>query len=718
MRGGAPPVVWDLGVDSVTFSGDVDTDGGYLEVFAENITVDAGATLSTRAAVGGAADIVLRARRFGSADLENLSPVLGTSRQVAIDIGAGATLDGGSIYLIAQAEDRSFAELIGASNFVDNFLIAPLADKVAGLTAMPVKLLVKQSQADIVLHDNARLLGDGAIGVYATAKADATGTAYGSVFSVGYSLGQTSATVDIQDGVEIDAGAAVVITSGAESTAHLKTNTDRTSESTPNPGSSQIAASLAVSNAKATSHVTVASLATIRAGKTANIGASGVVDSEAVAESSIYSDGKAGLAFALQFSSADIRTTVDGAVTAEMLGGSVVKIEIDPTVTDPDALGFVDVDRDMIHVGAHALETEDTIVYSNRRGNSIGGLVDGTEYVVIRLADDPATTDRDESEWIQLAETEQKAIDGQAKDLTNGIIPAAVNSKGFAAADVADAGNTITLANPAFSGSGVDFSLLGQTFELGQAVVYHEGSAPIAGLVDGETYYIIVGTNEFNLIGDQRFVGEQVVMLAETENEARAGIAIDFGPVAGGASGYSLAAKHVLDSGFATGVGIQSSLDASDKSQAGAGLQSEDLEKSTIDKVKEVINTNLPDLIFQSLTKTYRDNAAKSNSGASNTLSVAGALAYSSADHTVLTNVGGSAKLQSNEDLEVKAEIAQKLQLISESDSTRSKTAAAAAPARVPPTPSASRSMSASSTTPRSPPSQAVLSSTPCARPG
>jgi hypothetical protein len=731
---GAPPVVWDLGVDSITFANDIDTNGGYLEAFAEHISVAAGVTLSTRDTSGEADDIVFRARRFGSAELENLSPVLGTNRQVSIDIGANAVLDGGAIYLIAQAEDRSFASLIGASNLLDNVLISPLADKVAGLTAMPVKVLVKESQADIVVHDGARLSADGAIGVYATAKADATGVAYGSLFSIGYALGKTTATVDIQSNVLINAGDAVVITAGAESTAHLETNTDRSSESTPNPGSAQIAVSLAVANADATSHVTVAERATVTAGKTANIGASGVVDSEAVAESSIFSDGKAGLAFGLQFSRADIQTTVNGKVTAHMADGSVVKIEIDPTVSEFDYsstqtvdglrpgktvkvasavnadlpsgtifkylgtdlsgsvdlatsaqnyadvglweahspnLGYVDLARNMIYVGANALATEDTILYSNRRGNSIAGLVDGSEYVVIKLVDDAATATRDESKWVQLAETEQKAIDGDARTLgyTPAAPPVAVNSKGFSSADVKADKDEITLANPAFTGSGVDFSLLGQTFELGQAVVYHEGSAPIAGLRDGETYYIITGTNEFNLIGDQRFVGEQQVKLAETENEARAGIAIGIGAVAADASGYSLAAKHVLDSGFATGIGVQSSLAASDKAQAGAGLQSEDLEKSSMDKAKEVINANLPDLIFQALTKDYRDNAAKSNSGASNTLSVAGGLAYSFADHTVLTTIGSNAELKSNEDLEVRAEIEEKFQLISESDS-------------------------------------------------
>ena len=53
------------------------------------------------------------------------------------------------------------------------------------------------------------------------------------------------------------------------------------------------------------------------------------------------------------------------------------------------------------------------INYDNRRGASIGGLLDDQDYVVIALEDDPATT-FDESHLIKLAETEQKAIDGVA----------------------------------------------------------------------------------------------------------------------------------------------------------------------------------------------------------------------------------------------------------------------------------------------------------------
>ena len=63
----------------------------------------------------GEDDIVFRPRRIETATLENLSPLLFPNRSVSIDIGAGAELRGGGIYLIAQSEDRSLASELGAS---------------------------------------------------------------------------------------------------------------------------------------------------------------------------------------------------------------------------------------------------------------------------------------------------------------------------------------------------------------------------------------------------------------------------------------------------------------------------------------------------------------------------------------------------------------------------------------------------------------------------
>ena len=157
-----------------------------------------------------------------------------------------------------------------------------------------------------------------------------------------------------------------------------------------------------------------------------------------------------------------------------------------------------------------------------------------------------------------------------------------------------------------------------------------------------------------------------MIGLAESENEARGGVRIDIGPSSG--KGYRLEAKHVLDSNFATGVGVFAALDAEEKGGASAGLKSENANTNLWAKFKEKIGTNVPDLIFTKLTKGYADNQAKANAGATNNLSVAGALAFIFSDHDVVTEIGGTAVLKSNEDLEVKATIAQKLTLDAESN--------------------------------------------------
>jgi hypothetical protein len=676
---GGPPVVVDQPyVDTVTFSGSVNTNGGAVNVYAQKISVAGNVTLTT-------SDLTFRARLVGISTLENLLPAFGTDRDVSIDIGAGATINAdGGIYLIAEAVDQSLADTVGASKEVDNFIIAPLADKVAGLTALPVKVLVKSSTATIAVHDGAQLIGTETVGLYATAGTDAGGVAKGSLFSIGYAQATSHASVDVGQNVTITSGAAIVITASGEAEASMDASTDRTLESTPNPGSKQVALALAVSYADSYSHVTVAKGSTIEAQKTANIVAGGSVKSEAKAESGIFADGAAGLAFGLQFSKADILTTIDGTVVAHMVPGSVVKIEIDPLETDPSKVGYIDYARDMIHVGDSSLVTEDIVTYTNRRGTSIGGLVDGREYFVVNVGDDETVAADSPSEWIKLAGTDIQAIRagidpkkfsaGNVVDLTplGGDLATADNVGMFSGSDVDAAANSISLPRSgncrAISRSVcLQTSGANNTFELGQAVVYKQGTAPIPGLVDGNTYYIVASTNQTNLQGDTRFTETQVFGLAETENEARGGVLIDIGAPTTGATGYSFAAKHVLDSDYATGVGIVAKLDAEASSGGTAGLKNENSNTNLWAKFKELKDKNLPDLLFTTLTEEYKKNQAAPNAGSSNELSVAGAFAFTFVDQSVVTEVGADAVVKSNEDLEVKATIAQKLTVDAES---------------------------------------------------
>ncbi|MCR9293765.1 MAG: hypothetical protein NXI32_13655, partial [bacterium] len=649
----------DLAEDTIRFSGSISTGDGYLDAFATHIVIEDSVVIET-----GSASMQLRARLVNDiAQIENLSPLLFPQRAVSISIGADAELRGDGIFIVAQSEDRSIAEALGISKEVSNFVIDPIVGLVEGALALPVKVLIKDYSSQITIGDGATIVGAGTVGIYSSAYADSSGSAAGSIVSIGYAQANATSTVDIQSNVTISASDALVITSDGAATASLSASAARDSDATPNPGrkkysSNQFAGAAAASYANLKSTITVADSAVLTAGKTANIIANGDAFSEADAETGLFADGNAALAFAFEFSDAEVTTTVNGKVQANMRDGSVVKIEIDPLVENDTQVGYVDYSRDMIYVGPHALVTEDVIEYTNRRGTSIGNLVDGREYYVIALEDDDSTNDRDESQWIQLAESETQAIkasygvSGQIVDLKKNGLPAPDNNKRtFTGAEVDAENNLITLLR-----NGDDVF---NAFELGQAVVYQEGDQPISGLKDGETYYVVASTNQTNLQGDTRLTSAQVIGLAESENEARGNVLIDIGGVADDDSGYKLTAKHVLDSGFSTGVGVFATLNAEDNSSASAGLASEEDELGYIEKGRNKADFNVFDTIFQGLTKSYREKQALAEAGARDKLSIGGALAFTYTNHDVTATVGESARLRSNEDLEVQALIEQ-----------------------------------------------------------
>ena len=320
--------------DTVTFSGDISL--GYLEVFADHIKINDNVDIAA-----GDDGIFFRSRMIGVSTVENLLPVFATTRAVSVDVGKNASLSGGSIYFVVQAEDKSLADVIGATKEVSNFVIDPLTGLIGDALALPVKVLVKQSSSSITLQEGARITSSGTVGMYATAGADASGTASSSMISVGYAQAKARAEIDIQAGVEITASAAVVITATGGATANISATTQRELDSTPNPGgkgtggskgTNQVAVAIGVAYADVFSHVTMDDTAVIFAGKTANITAGGTIESEAKGEAGIYGSGAAGLGFGIEISKADIHTEVNGKVTANMAPGAVVKLEIDPLV--------------------------------------------------------------------------------------------------------------------------------------------------------------------------------------------------------------------------------------------------------------------------------------------------------------------------------------------------------------------------------------------------
>ena len=358
-RAGQPSLEPDVSRDEVRFEGDTYTRGGYLEVFADGITVADGVTLSTLANtvlvpdrldpspnpalipdLASGNDIVFRARRIGTPEVENLLPAGFLSKSVHIDIGDSAKLYAGSIYLVAQAEDRAIADQLGLTTLQSDFFVDPAMTFLSYLTALPIKVLVKSSDAKVTIGDHARLQADNVIGVYATAAADASGGASGSqLFALGYSQAKANANIEIQDGAFINANGPINITSDGTAIASMATAIANEPEANANgKKGAAFAASVAVSWADLKVKTTVAPTATIHGGRTVNTRALGTIESVAEAESGVNADGGVAVTLAFQFSTADILTQIDGTVTADMNtpGGEVVKFEFDPTIAASD----------------------------------------------------------------------------------------------------------------------------------------------------------------------------------------------------------------------------------------------------------------------------------------------------------------------------------------------------------------------------------------------
>ena len=710
---GGPALEPDPDVDHTNINGSINTRGGDFEAFSDHFKVADNVTLSTVAdgtdlASGG--DITVRARRVGTPEIENLMPVGYLNKSVSINIGTNATLKAGSIYLVSQAEDRTLADRFGLMTPVQQFTTNPALAALNNFVSLPIKVLVKGSESHVTIGTNAKLQADDVIGVYSTAVSNASGQAASQLAAVGYAQASATATLDVLAGASITANGPINLTSDGTAIASMNAGTEREEQgAVPGQRGKAFAASVAATWAQLTSTATVADTATIHGGRTVNVRALGEVESEAEAESTLYADGTASLSLALQFSTADVLTTVAGNVQADMKtsGGEVVKFEFDPTTTDPTQRGYVDYANNRILVYDQDNEavnwvvvTEDTVDYSPRRGNSIGGLNPGT-YYVIKLEDDPDTQTVDESHYIQLATTEQNAIGGIAVDLKSPaetpLITTSVNTRTFNTNDIV--GDTIRLNG------------IGNTFELGQAVIYREpGHAEsdsveenelspgvferdadgekvlywksnnpnlngqkyvplVPGLVHGGLYYVKAGVDQFNQIGDQRLVDGQTLTLGSLENETRGGIARSrLGTPAQPVTGLSLSATQILDSTFLT-FGIGSKLEASDKATANAGFKAEKVDKKNKadDKGWDWKDSAFNN-IFNKLAENYTSQANSGGANAKASLQVGGALAFSYTDHETKTLIKGTADLNSADDMELTSDITERLQLSAQSN--------------------------------------------------
>ena len=390
--------------DTIIISDHLSTDGGEIEVVAESLTLQNGLVLSSRDVDANdttegdsgaitlevreitlgdtssiladvdddsgfyAGDIWLWSKDIANADLANLSPLLIEQRTAFIDVGDMVTISGENVWLTAQAEDRTIQQLTNASELTQNLVIGPLQQRLATALSLPGKVLTKASDASISVGDRATITANDYLAIESSAVSNASGIVASELFSVGYVDASANSSVLVYPNVTIATDGPVSIGSYGQAIADIATSTDKTLGTFPSNGLN-IAASLAVAASEIVSTVTVSDGVTISAGKSVNVAANGASESAASAESGTYDDGRAGLAAAIELPKSTIRTDVDGTIIANAREGTINKIEFDPTVTNPNRLGYVDASNDTIHVGPHALTTGDSVVYSNRTWN-------------------------------------------------------------------------------------------------------------------------------------------------------------------------------------------------------------------------------------------------------------------------------------------------------------------------------------------------------------
>ena len=173
---GAETFAADGGEDSVTFSGSIDLgDSGSMQVIAETITVNDSVSIEGDTSDEGF--IEFRSRRIGTAELENLAPIFPSSKVATIDIGDDASIEAGGVYLIAQAEERTFAEQLEISSALDTNLVGPLLGQVSDILTFPFQVLVKRTDASVTVGERVEITGYSGVGIYANSVTNASGSA-------------------------------------------------------------------------------------------------------------------------------------------------------------------------------------------------------------------------------------------------------------------------------------------------------------------------------------------------------------------------------------------------------------------------------------------------------------------------------------------------------------------------------------------------------------
>jgi hypothetical protein len=591
----------------------------------------------------------------------------------------------------------------------------------AALGLLPVNAQVKRGSSSVRIGAYTDIVASASIDILASTTVITSVKKQDTLLAIAYGHAESTALVEIAANVVMQAAQVLDILAEANAQNEVTAKNNRFyDEKDPEEDLGGVALALAASYTRLTATATLAAGSSLRAGMTANVRAVGSSDGSTEASAENHNKGKAGIAVALELSKATISTTIDGDITALAGPGTDINPVFDPTAA-AGKIGHVDLVRNSILLGPTALRTGDAIVYGNARGDSVGGkifgLLDGATYYVIRLDEDevqlapsllaafagweidlggalvhvPITlagnlpagmTGNNDSD--PLTEDRYFSVQIATVNVPSSFSPAAsAVKKTFDASKIDAAGDRIVFPVKMFTGTGANFSVWGTTLRHGQAVRYDKGAGPaVPGLENGALYFVIAPSTEFDLTGDSRFTTEQVIQLARTYSEALAGQAIDL--QAGTGADHTLVALHGFDSGRTDGVGVATSLVASDTASATAGVLDRTGVFTPLIRFSERPTEPVVRPLKQKFVKPLIDGVKKKatdiwhkikppKAGAPEAkeekpkIGIAGAIAVSYADHDVTTLVAGTAVLRSNWDAYATSLIEQRLQVSGQS---------------------------------------------------
>ncbi|MDD3898720.1 MAG: hypothetical protein PHE82_07215, partial [Syntrophomonadaceae bacterium] len=218
------------------------------------------------------------------------------------------SVSGGDVVIRANTGLQEIPEIVDIDDYSKkDWAIAKLKEYI-DMVPLPVVVKMRDDQSTVTIDAGAIITGSQKVTIESEANAQARAQADFSKEFIGYCKAQAQAEVNVNNGAVITAGDNVLIRSKALAAADLDVTVD-------NSKNSSFSLVLGVTDTNLTSHATIAEGANIT-GKNVNIQALGNNYNHVSTKSTNSTDGKLMAMLSLNFTESDVKTEVNGNLTA------------------------------------------------------------------------------------------------------------------------------------------------------------------------------------------------------------------------------------------------------------------------------------------------------------------------------------------------------------------------------------------------------------------